>query len=488
MTTPITTGTSLSSLLNSGSNGNASGTSGSTNPTTGSGSGLITSAGIGSNLDVNTIVTALVNAKQAGPQKQITNQATQTSAKLAGLSSLQGALSSLQSALAALTKVGTFSSFTAMLADASIGTTSTMSNARPGNYTLDVTQLATAQKRSSDAYDKDAAIGSGTLSIGVGANSLDLAVSSSDTLSDIASHINKATGNPGVTATVVYGANGAQLLLSSSKTGVANGFSISASGDSSAGLATLAGKLGTAGGNEAQDAKLSLDGIAITSASNSVSGAIDGVTVNLAKTGTTQLTVSQDNSAATQAVQDFVSAYNSYVGTVGTLSSYDADSGSAGVLLGDTTLTSVQRQIAAVLGSGIAGNGIGSLAALGVTRQPDGTMALDDSRLASALGSNPAAVQDLFAGPKGYATRLNATLTAFTSSDGVLATRQQSLNDSLGKLDTQQKQLNARMAVYQAQLLKQYTALDTMMSQLNNTSSYLTSALAQLEATYTKKD
>jgi flagellar hook-associated protein 2 len=198
--------------------------------------------------------------------------------------------------------------------------------------------------------------------------------------------------------------------------------------------------------------------------------------------------VSQDNSAATKAVQDFVSAYNSYVGTVGTLSSYDAASGNAGVLLGDSMLTSVQRQISAVLGSRVAGNSIGSLAALGVTRQPDGTMAVDGTRLASALNSNPGAVKDLFTGTKGYATQLNTTLTAFTSSSGVLATRQQSLNDSLTKLSTQQTQLNARMSVYQSQLLKQYTALDTMMSQLNNTSSYLTSALAAMEATYTKSN
>ena len=483
MTTPsVTTGNNLSSLLNSGSTGTTSGTTGSS---TGGTSGLITAAGIGSKLDVNAIVNALVTAKQAGPQAQITRQATQTSATLTGLASLQSGLSSLQSALSALTQTSTFSSFNATLADATIGTTTTMSNAQAGSYTLDVTQLATAQKRSSAAYGQAAAIGSGTLSIGVGANSFNLSVSATDTLSNIAANINGASGNPGVTATVVYGAGGAQLLLSSSKTGVANGFTISADSASSAGLGALASQLGTVGSNEAQDAKLSLDGIAISSASNSVSGAIDGVTINLAKTGSTQLTVSQDNSVATTALQNFVSAYNSYVGTVGTLSSYDATSGTAGVLLGDSMLTSVQRQIAAVLGSRVAGNSIGSLAALGVTRQADGTMALDNTRLASTLSSNPAAVQDLFTGPKGYATQLNATLTTFTSSSGVLATRQQSLNDSLSKLDTQQTQLNARMSVYQSQLLKQYTALDTLMSQLNNTSSYLTSALAAMEATYT---
>ncbi|GAB2533162.1 flagellar filament capping protein FliD [Rhodanobacter koreensis] len=492
MTTPsVTSGSSLSSMLNTAASNATTSTTG-TGTTTGTSSGtgsttaVLSSAGIGSGLDVDSIVTALVNAKKAGPQAQITNKATQTNTTLTGLASLNSALTSLQSALSALTQTSTFSSYNAVLADTTIGTTSTLSNAKPGSYALDVTQLATAQKRSSDAYDKSAAIGSGTLTIGVGTSSLNLSVSATDTLSDIAANINSASNNPGVTATVVYGAGGAQLLLSSSKTGVANGFTVSADATSSGGLSALASKLGTAGSSEAQDAKLTLDGISISSASNSVSGAIDGVTINLAKTGSTQMTVSQDSSAATTAIQGFVDAYNSYASSVATLSSYDVSTGTAGILLGDTTLTSVQRQISSLLSSKVPGNSIGSLAALGITRAADGTMSLDSGKLASTLQSNPTAVQDLFAGPNGYATRLNTSLDAFTSSSGVIATRQQSLNDSLTKLNTQQTQLDARMTVYETQLRSQYTALDTLMSSLNNTSSYLTSALAQLEATYTK--
>ncbi|HWU76122.1 MAG TPA: flagellar filament capping protein FliD [Rhodanobacter sp.] len=452
------------------------------------GTGILSSAGIGSGLDVNSIVTALVNAKEAGPQAQISNKATQTNATLAGLASLNSSLTSLQSALSALTSQNTFSSYNATLADATIGTTSTMSNALPGSYALNVTQLATAQKRSSDAYDKSAAIGSGTLTIGVGTASLDVSVSATDTLSDIANNINRASNNPGVSATVVYGASGAQLLLSSSKTGVANGFSISAGSGSSAGLGTLATKLGTAGSSEAQDAKLTLDNIAITSASNSVSGAIDGVTLNLAATGSTTLTVTQDTSVATKAVNDFVDAYNSYATTVSSLSSYDATSHAAGVLLGDSTLSSVQRQISSLLSSKVAGNSIGSLASLGITRAADGSMSADAGKLDAALKANPNAVQDLFAGSNGYATRLNASLDSFTGPGGIIGTREQSLNDSLSKLNTQQSQLDARMTVYETQLRNQYTALDSLMAKLNNTSSYLTGALKALEATYTKSD
>lgn len=470
---------SSTSLTGTGSSGTSS--SGSS-----SGGAILSSAGIGSGLDVNSIVTALVNAKKAGPQAEITDRQTQTNAILAGLASLQGGLSSLQSALSKLTLTSTFQSFGATLADSTIGSATTLSSAQPGSYSLVVNNLATAQKRTSSAYVASAAVGAGTLTLAVGANSVDVAVSATDSISDIAAKINAASGNPGVQATVVNGASGAQLLLSSAKTGVANGFTVTAGAGSSSGLSTLATQLNTAGANEAKDASLSLDGIAITSASNSVSGAIDGVTINLAAAGSTTLTVTRDNSAATNAIQGFVDAYNSYQKTVGTLSSYDSTSGQAGILLGDTTLNSAQRQISSVLSSKVSGNSIGSLAVLGITRQADGSLALDSSKLSAALSSNPSTVQDLFSGTNGYATRLNTALDGFTSAGGVIATRQQSLNDSLTKLSTQQTQLDQRMSVYQQQLLSQYNALDTLMSQLNNTSSYLTSQLAALEATYTK--
>ena len=110
-----------------------------------------------------------------------------------------------------------------------------------------------------------------------------------------------------------------------------------------------------------------------------------------------------------------------------------------------------------------------------------------EAKLAATLDSNPSAVQDLFAGSNGYAKRLNTALDGFTAAGGIISTRQQSLTDSLTKLNTQQSQLDARMSVYEKQLRDQYTQLDTLVSSLNNTSSYLTGALAQLEATYTKK-
>lgn len=463
----------MTSISGVGTTTTTTGTGSTSNP----GSGLLSSAGIGSGLDVNAIITALVNAKQAGPAQQISSQTTQLQAQEAGLTALGSALNSLQTTLGKLGSSLTFTTYAATLGNTALGTTSTLPNAQPGSYNLTVNHLATAQTRASSAYASGSAVGAGTLTVSVGNQSMNLNVSATDSISSIATAINQSSGNPGVQATIVNGANGAQLLLTSTKTGVANAFTVSAGSGSSAGLTSLASTLNTAGSNEASDASLSIDGIAVTSASNSVSGALNGVTLNLVATGSSTLTVSQDTSAVTGAVSDFVNAYNNYISTVGTLSSYDPSSKQGGVLLGDTTLMSVQRQVNSVLSSSVPGNSIGSLAALGITRNADGTLSSNSSTLSSALQSNPGAVQDLFAGTNGYATRLNSMLDGFTASNGILATRTASIQSQLSNLSQQSTALTARMNVYATQLRQQYTALDTLMSSLNNTSSYLTSSL-----------
>lgn len=473
---------SITSLLNAlgGGSGTSTSSTSNTSSTGSSSGGSLSAPGIGSGLDVTSIVTALVNAKKAASQNQIDNKTNEVKGQLTALSSLSSALSTLQAALAKLTTTSTFASFNATATDNTIATATTLSNAVPGSYDLNVSQLATAQKRSSGTLSSTAAVGEGTLTIGVGSNSFNVAVSSTATLADIASSINKASNNPGVVATVINGVNGTQLQLSSSKTGVANAFTISANATSSDGLTALATQLGTPGKLEAQDAKFSLDGIDVTSPTNSVSGALNGVTIALTKTGDTTLNVTQDNSAAQTAVQGFVDAYNAYNTAVQQLD-YNPSTKAVGALFGDTTMTSVERSVSSVLSGAVSGNSIGTLANLGITRGDDGTMTLDSAKLTAALTANPNAVQSLFAGTNGYATKLNAALDTYTSSTGIIGTRTTSLNNTLTQLGTQQTALDNRMAQYQDQLQKQYTNLDTLMSSLNNTSSYLTTALAQLE-------
>jgi flagellar hook-associated protein 2 len=158
----------------------------------------------------------------------------------------------------------------------------------------------------------------------------------------------------------------------------------------------------------------------------------------------------------------------------------------AGVLLGDATLSAVQSQIASVLGSKVSASSVGSLASLGITRNSDGSLALNATTLANTLSSNPSSVQQLFTGTSGIATRLSTLVSGFNSSSGALQSRINNLNKDLTGLSSQQTALNARMAVYQQQLVKQYTSLSSLMSSLNNTSSYLTQAMNALTGTSNK--
>jgi flagellar hook-associated protein 2 len=473
-------GSTASALSNAISGASSPSTTGSSSSGTSiSGTGLLSSLGLGTGLDVNSIIQALVNAQEAGPQQQITLQTNLDNNKIAGLTALQTALSGLQSALNELTSNTTYNTYSATLSDTTLGTASTLPDASPGTYNIDVSQLATAQKSVSAPQSSTASVGTGTLNITVGGKTMNVSVGANDTLADIAANINGGSGNPGVTATIVSGTSGDQLVLTSTSTGTKNAFTVSASGDSDSGVTALASSLDSPS-SAATDAQLTIDNIPVTSASNSVSGALTGVTLNLAATGSTQLTVAQSTAPISQAVNDFVTAYNSYATTVNQLDSYDSTTKEAGVLLGDQTLSTVQSQISGVLSSNVAGSPLANLASLGITRNADGTLALNSTTLANTLSSNPTSVQQLFSGTHGIGTQLSTLVTNFNSNDGVLQSKINSLTTDLNNESTQQTALNARMAVYQQQLVQQYTSLSTLMTSLNNTSSYLTQAMDAL--------
>jgi flagellar hook-associated protein 2 len=263
-------------------------------------------------------------------------------------------------------------------------------------------------------------------------------------------------------------------VLTSTQTGTANAFTVSAGTNSSSGLSALASQLDTPGAGAATNAQLTVDGIAATSSSNNVSGVLTGVTMDLTSTGASTLTVAQSTTPITTAVNDFVTAYNTYNSEVGELSSYNSTTGQAGVLLGDPTLNAIQSQISQVMSSTLQGNSIGNMASLGITRNSDGSLSLNSTTLASELTSDPSAVQNLFSSTNGVGTQLSSLVTNYNSSTGILQTRINDLNTNVSSLATQQTALNARMATYQQQLVQQYTSLDTLMTSLNNTSSYLT--------------
>ena len=455
-----------------------------------------TSAGAagGSVINVSSLVSQLVTATQTPQQNLINNQTQAVTTQISALGTLKSALATFQSSLSTLDTPSAFNTETATTASTAF-TATVKSGAPVGTYNVAVSQLASAQQLLSGPFT-GSTVGTGTLQVSLGGTKFSVTIGSGqDTLNGIAAAINSASGNPGVTATVLQGTDGAHLLLTSSQTGAANTIGVSET-DSGTGLSALTYNIANADSNgnttnytqqaAAQDAKYSISGVAGTSSSNTVTTALTNVTLNLvAKTtsGTpATLTVASDSSTIQSNISAFVTAYNTLVGTFSSLGSYDPTTQTAGPMLGNALLSSTKSQIQNAIYS-IVNTGsstYNSLASVGITTNKDGTLSLNSTTLGNALSTNFGAVSALFSSPGGVATNLNTQLTTDLGSSGAIASKATSLTAQETALTNQTTQLNAQMTALSASLTQQYSALNNLLSALQTTSSYLTQAFASL--------
>lgn len=454
------------------------------------GGGLIQSLGIGSGLDVQTLVSKLVAADRAPADARLTRQAQDIASGVSSLGSLKGALSSFQSAVTSLSTNAQFQVMSTSTADNTVFTATATGSAAPGNYSVMVQQLAQPEQLISTAFagGSSTVVGTGSLAISVNGKSFDVAIDSShNTLANIRDAINGASDNTGVNATLVYGTTGAQLVLSSDSTGATNAITVAASGGDG-GLAKLAYTAGSSNYTEAQKAQDSIvmiSGVEHHAATNTVSDAIDGVTLTLnsAKKDTAlALNVTANQNAVMSNIQQLVNSYNSMQSTFGKLGSYNSASKTAGPLLGDWLLGNTQFQMTRGMTDTVSGlpPAYSSLATIGITTQADGTLKVDSTKLQAALTADGTSVAALFTGKNGIATRLSGTLTSLLADNGAIAARNQNFTDAQSLLTDQQTRLDNDMAAVQQRYLTQFNALDTLMSQMQTTSNYLTQQLASI--------
>lgn len=446
----------------------------------------ISSTGIGSGLDVNSIVTQLMNAER-GPINLLQTKQTANNAKLSAFGTLKSAVSTFQTALKGLSSTGlgahTASSSTAATLGVSAGT-----DAASGSYAVQVTQLAKQNKLvSAGDSDPDALLGSGTMSIQVGGKAAVPIPQANYSLRTLTAAINAA--NAGVSAAIVNDGTTNRLVITANDSGLANKITITATDGGTAptpGLAKFrfdpAGPAtGVSQSQVAQDAQFTIDNIAITKPSNTVTDAISGVTFNLLQTGSSNVTVATDKAAAKTAVTTFVDAYNKLNTTIKNLTSYNATTKTGAALNGDSgasgIITAMRSQMTAAVGG--AGS-LTTLTAIGVSFQRDGTLAADDVKLSKALDTNFADVTALFGGTDGYATRLTATTTDILGTSGIISNRTSGLNDAIKRNSAQQDDLELRLSQTEKRYRAQFSALDATMSKMQSTSSFLTQQLKAL--------
>ncbi len=454
-------------------------------------SALVTSQGIGSGLNIGAIVSALTNAYGAAQTNQLATQKSTLTTEVSAYGTFQSALSTLQAAVTPLLSTSALAGFTASVADKTIATASASPTATAGQYTLQVQNLATPAILTSNAFSSSSTVvGTGTLTLGVGSASTSITINSTDnTLAGIAAAINTAANNPGVSASILTTTSGARLVLSGTATGAANAITVTQSGGDG-GLAALvydpaAGTSTMTQTQAAQDAAFTLNGYAATSASNVVSSAISGVTLNLiaptASGVSTTLNVAADTSGAQTSIGTFVTALNGVLTSIQSLTGYDPTTQTSGPLNGNATLQSFQNQLENILGQVQSGNlgGIQSLSDLGISANPQGTYDSNTTTLGNALSANLSSVGSLLGGSNGLATQINNLINGYTQVGGLLDTITQGLQTGLSTIATQQTALNAQLATYSATLTAQYNAMDTAVAALKQTQTYLTAEFNQ---------
>ena len=460
----------------------------------------VSSLGIGSGLDLTTLLTNLTTAEKAR-LTPISNAQSSYSAKLTAYGTMQSALQTFADAATALSSTNTYGATTATSSNTAAFSATTTTGAAAGKYSVSVTQLASAQSlisttqtSSTTALGATTSGNSRTLTISQGDGSTPLSIKLTDSqtsLTGVRDAINKAGG--GVTASVVKVTDSSyKLVLSANNTGTNSEMTVAVTGDD-----TLNNIIGydssTSTGAMTQNAvaanaQLSFNGIDLERQSNTISDAQDGITLSLTGTTTTaaSLTVAKNTSTASTAIQTFVDSYNALQDTFTSLTKFtatatntDTSDSTNGALLGDSALRTIQTRLKTALGSASGSGTISSLSSIGITTDPTtGKLEIDSTKLNTALTSNTAAVQTMVVGDgktTGVMTNIANLNTGFlNTTNGTIANAEAAVNTTLKSLTTQYNSVNDSINTTIARYKTQFTALDVAIQKLNSTATYLT--------------
>lgn len=386
--------------------------------------------GLGSGLDINGLVQQLITAEGEPARRRLDVREAGFQARISAYGSLKSALAEFRAAQAGVAEASTFDARRVVSSNPSVVNATADTGAASGTYSLQVTSLAQAQTLASEAFAAaDTVVGSGTLTFSFGTFDADASTfsanpaaaggsveidASNNTVQGIRDAVNAA--DLGVEARIVNDGSGERLLFGSTETGAARSLRIEVSGDGEGsdtdllGLSRLAFDATAGAGvgrnlaetTAARDAQFSIDGLNVTRASNTVTGVIEGVTLTLrapTADAPVAVTVSRDEASLRGAVGDFVAGFNTLVQTFQGLASFDAESGQAGILLGDSLLRGIERTVRAELSGVVDGLGqapLRSLADIGISTSEAGTLVLDEARLAAVSSASPGALAGLF--------------------------------------------------------------------------------------------
>ncbi len=541
----------------------------------------ISSAGVGSGLDVNSMITGLMGVEKK-PLAAVAQQKSDYQSKISAYGTIKSDLSSFQSSIAALTDVTKFNVQTATSADTTVFTVTSNGSATNAEHAITVNQVAKSQKLASQGFSNITdTLDTGTLNIAFGSyaatdshftantakSSLAITIdNTNNTLAGVRDAINAAKAS--VSATIINNGTSYQLVLTSSDTGEVNSLQISGVNQLAYDKSMASGDVdGLSEVQAAKNALLNVDGISIVKASNTITDVIEGLTLNVlsaSNANNIKLNIASNQDAVKTSVTSFVDAYNKLDKSFRNLTKFDSVGKNSGALLGDATARSVINQIKSVMTKSIATSGnLTTLSNIGVSFQRDGQLALDASKLTSAVDSHYSDIATLFAssakisdtqisyvgstsktqagiyaitvnqlgtsaantagtingvtatgsltglkgavgdaseglnlkvsggalGPRGtvefslgYAAQLDRIINNLLSDTGILTSKTEGMNKSISQLDKKTESINLRLVGVEARYRAQFTKLDSLLSGMTTTSSFLTQQINSMNA------
>lgn len=462
----------------------------------------ISSPGVGTNgLDVKGIISQLV-ALEKKPLDNLKLQAATVTTKISAYGQIKSMVSALADATGKLTSVTGWNGVTTASSDSKYVSATAIGGTLPTTFSVEVQSLAKAQSTASAALlPVGGALGAGTLRLELGKWSVgpasftpgaglpvDISIAASDTLNDIASKINGA--GAGVTASILSDASGERLLLRSKSTGELSGFRLSvmeggdtdiqSAGNTDAnGLSRLVA--GSTTTQAAADAKATVNGIPVSSGTNTFATTISGVTFKAEQitTAPIEITVGKDESVIKSNIDGFVKAYNDINQLLQDATKFDATTQSAGLLQGDSTAVALQNSLRnAIQSITSSGGAFKRLADVGITQQLGGDLAVDSTKLSKALSQNPDDVKNLFrntggGSADGIAVQIKALTTNLLSNSGFFKSKDDTLQLSLKRNSKDQTRLNEKVDAFEKRITARYTALDKQLSSLNGLNAYI---------------
>lgn len=448
----------------------------------------ISSLGIGTNgLDVRSIVEQLV-ALEKKPLEKLKLDAATTQAKITTFGQIKSLVSSLQDAVGKLTSVTGWNAVSASSSAKDYVSASAIGGTQATSFNVEVQSLAQARATASQSLTAGAALGEGTLTFTVNGTAVDIEVSATDTMANVASKINGASA--GVTATILNDGSGERLLLTSKATGLSGGFALTVSdvdGNDADDLGLSRLLFNTTETKAAADAAATINNIPVTSSTNTFTNVVSGVTLTVSKETEAgkpvTITVAPDNSAVKTNIEAFVQAYNDINGVLNEATKYDEAKGVGALLQGDSTTLSLQSALRAAVQSLTSGGTFSRLSDIGIGALRGGNLEIDSTKLSKAL-EQPDALKALFSSTgegsaQGIAVRLKSVTTALLASDGFFERKDDSLNRMLDANAEDQDRVNDKASRIEAQLNRKYSALDTQMASLNALNTYLAQQISQ---------